>query len=463
MDEKSNRPKKFIIITWGCQMNEHDSEIMCAELEDNGYIKTDNLQDADIVVLNTCSVRKNVDHKVIGFLGTLKHYKKKKPNLIIALGGCMAQNPEIVEFIKKSIPYVNVVFGTRNFYRLPELIEIAEKTESQVINTSTEDEELPGILPARHTSPFKAYVTIMYGCNNFCSYCIVPYTRGREKSRPLSEIYEEVKVLVENGYLEVMLLGQNVNSYGKDLSEDVNFSKLLQKLDEIPGLARIRFMTSHPRDFTDELLETIANSRKVCEHFHLPLQAGSNKVLDKMNRGYSREEYLLLTEKIKNTIPEASITTDIIVGFPGETYEDFKQTLDIVKRVRYDTAYTFVYSPREGTPAAKFADTVSQEEKKRWLTELINIQNRISFEKNKILEGQEWEVLVEGKSKKDPKRWSGRTRTNKVVVFKSDADLIGKIVDVKIECAQTWNLFGKLSKIRNKNESLPLPRNNNIN
>ncbi|HAA89937.1 MAG TPA: tRNA (N6-isopentenyl adenosine(37)-C2)-methylthiotransferase MiaB [Peptococcaceae bacterium] len=448
------------IVTWGCQMNEHDSEIIHALLEKEGYQWTDQIENADLIVLNTCCVRKSAEQKALGFLGNLKRLKKKKPDLVIAVGGCMPQNPEIREYLQKKTPFVNVVFGTRSFHYLPELLKKSLQTNTQVVDTELEKKQLPGILPARHSHPVKAYVTIIYGCDNFCSYCIVPYTRGREKSRPLSDICEEVRDLVRQGYKEIMLLGQNVNDYGKDLQGEVNFATLLQLLDETEGLLRIRYMTSHPRNFSDEIIETIAASKKVCEHFHLPLQAGSNKVLKLMNRGYTREDYLQKVEKIRKLIPGASITTDLIVGFPGETEEDFEDTLDMVQRVRFDAAYTFMFSPRTGTPAAEMPDQVPLEEKKRRLAQLIEVQKQISLEVNQKLRGQTWEILVEGRSKNNPQRWSGRTRTNKVVVFQGNGnDLTGKLVDVQIEAPQSWYLLGSLKKIREKKEeSLPLPR-----
>lgn len=455
---QKNQTKKFIVLTWGCQMNEHDSEIVRALLEDKGYQWTGDFTEANLIVLNTCSVRKSAEQKVLGFLGNLKHQKKKKPGTLIAVGGCMTQNPEIVDILRKKTPFVNIIFGTRNFHRLPTFIAEAEQTKSQVVEPSSEDEEIPNLLPAHHTYPVKAYVTIMYGCDNFCSYCVVPYTRGREKSRPLEEISGEITKLVAQGYREVMLLGQNVNAYGKDLPGNINFVTLLRHLDQISRLSRIRYMTSHPRDFNEELIETIATSQKVCEHFHLPLQAGSNTVLDKMNRGYNREQYLELTKKIRNIIPAASITTDLIVGFPGETEKDFQDTLDLVKKIHFDTAYTFMYSPRPGTLAAQMKDHVPKEEKKLRLTRLVQVQNQISLAINKTLEGQIWEVLVEGRSKTNPARWSGRTRTNKIVVFEGDENLIGKIVEIKIECARTWTLLGSLKNVRGKEESFPLPR-----
>lgn len=451
MDLQIRNGKRLHILTFGCQMNEHDSEIMRALLEKSGYEWTDNIGEADLVVLNTCSVRKHAEQRVLGILGNLKRFKKKKPNLIIALGGCMAQNPEIQEFISNKATYVDVLFGTRNYHKLPELVRKAEECKERVFEPSCGDEEIPSELPAHHSSRVKAYVTIIYGCNNFCSYCIVPYTRGREKSRPPSEIYEEVSQLAEQGFREVILLGQNVNSYGKDLQEDVNFAKLLKMLDPIPGIARIRYTTSHPRDFTDELIDTIAESKKVCEHFHLPVQAGSNKVLEKMNRGYTREDYFELIEKIRKRIPNASITTDIIVGFPGESDRDFLDTLDLVKRVRFDAAYTFIYSPRYGTPAAAMKDEISLEEKKNRLQQLNQLQSQITLEINKGYEGKIVEVLVEGKSKTNPNRWSGRTRTNKIVVFDCQDDLEGELVNIEINCAQTWTLFGAINKERKAN------------
>jgi len=439
-------------------MNEHDTEIMRALLEQEGYLWTSDPEEADIVILNTCSVRKSAEQRALGLLGNLKHRKKRDPDLVIAVGGCMTHNPEVRELLINKIPFVDIIFGTRNYHHLPEFLREAE---SGRVIADDADEEIPGVLPACRTSKVKAYVTIMYGCNNFCSYCIVPYTRGREKSRPLEEVYQEVAELAEKGYQEVMLLGQNVNSYGKDLEGNINFAKLLAEIDKIDGLSRIRYTTSHPRDFTDELIETIAASQKVCEHFHLPLQAGSNKVLQLMNRGYTRERYLELTNSIRERIPEASITTDIIVGFPGETEEDFLDTLDLVERVRFDAAYTFLFSPREGTPAAEMLDQIPDEVKKDRFNRLVELQNKITLEKNLPLVNQLVEVLVEGRSKKDPERWSGRTRTNKIVNFDApdDTDLTGKLVDVQITSAQTWNLNGKLKKVHQKEGSDPLSRN----
>lgn len=450
--------RRFNIWTSGCQMNEHDTEIMRALLEQEGYLWTSDPEEADIVILNTCSVRKSAEQRALGLLGNLKHRKKRDPDLVIAVGGCMTHNPEVRDLLINKIPFVDIIFGTRNYHYLPEFLREAES--GRVIADDV-DEDIPGVLPACRTSKVKAYVTIMYGCNNYCSYCIVPYTRGREKSRPLEEVYQEVAELAERGYQEVMLLGQNVNSYGKDLNGNINFARLLEKIDRIDGLSRIRYMTSHPRDFTDELIETIAASQKVCEHFHLPLQAGSNKILQLMNRGYSRERFLKLTDSVRERIPEASITTDIIVGFPGETEEDFLDTLDLVERVRFDAAYTFLFSAREGTPAAEMSEQIPEEVKKDRFKRLVELQNKITLEQNLPLVNQVVEVLVEGRSKKDPERWSGRTRTNKIVNFEvlDDTDLTGKLADVQIISAQTWNLSGKLKKVQQKEGSAPFSRN----
>ncbi len=449
--------KKCTVITWGCQMNDHDSGVMRALLEQSGFVWAEDVADADVVVLNTCSVRKSAEQKALGFLGALKHLKESRPELIVAVGGCMTQNREIMKQLCQS-GHINVIFGARSFHRLPSLISRFANTGAQVVETDLEDQPLPGVLPAHRDSQVKAHVTIMYGCDNFCSYCVVPYARGRERSRPLTEICEEVVGLVTRGYLEVTLLGQNVNSYGKDLAGGVNFAALLRELDRVPGLARIRYMTSHPRDFSDELIETIRRSRKVCEHFHLPLQSGSNSVLERMNRGYTKEQYLQLVGKIRRAIPAASITTDLICGFPEETEQEFQETLDLVQQVRFDAIYTFLYSPRPGTAAEALPGQVAPDLKKLRLARLMEVQNRISLEINQALSGQSWEVLVEGRSKTNQERWSGRTRTSKIVVFTGEGDLTGKILDVAIDCAQTWNLMASLKNIRLKEESVPLAR-----
>lgn len=455
MQEKM--PKLMYIETWGCQMNDHDSEIMRALLEETGLEWTDEVAEADIVVLNTCSVRKSAEQKVLGFLGTLKHLKESRPGLIVAVGGCMTQNREILKQLTRS-KHVNVIFGARSFHRLPSLIRQFISTRAQVVETDLDDQPPPEALSAHRDSQVRAYVTIMYGCDNFCSYCVVPYARGREKSRQLPEVLQEVRSLADGGYREVTLLGQNVNSYGKDLPGQVNFAALLRGLEQVPGLARVRYMTSHPRDFSGELIEAIRQSRKVCEHFHLPLQSGSNSVLKRMNRGYTREQYMQLVAKIRSAIPGASITTDLILGFPGETGPEFEETLALVRQLRFDSIYTFLYSPRPGTAAALMPDQVSRKVMQERFAMLAEIQNGISLEINQTLVGQSQEVLVEGKSKNNPERWSGRTRTGKIVVFAGDGDLTGQILDVAIDCAQTWNLIGELKNIQKKEESLPITR-----
>ncbi|WP_227766460.1 tRNA (N6-isopentenyl adenosine(37)-C2)-methylthiotransferase MiaB [Zhaonella formicivorans] len=434
----------YHIEIWGCQMNEHDAEILSGMLEQIGYRKTEVLSQADVIILYTCCVREKAEHKVFARLGQLKKYKTTNPNLLIAVGGCMAQQPEMGEDIRVRAPYVDLVFGTHNIHRLPQLLEEAKDAEVTLIEVWDREREIVENLPASRMNKLKAYVTIMYGCNNFCSYCIVPYVRGRERSREPEEIIKELKELASNGFKEIMFLGQNVNSYGKDLARPVDFADLLLQADAIPGLERIRYMTSHPRDFTEKLINTIAGSQKICEHFHLPIQAGSNRILKLMRRGYTKESYLELIAKVREAVPQATLTTDIIVGFPGETDEDFADTLEVITKARFDQAYTFIYSPRKGTPAAEMPDQVPQEVKKERFQKLLDLQNRISWELNQQMLGKIEEVLVEGTSKTDPAKLSGRTRGNKIVVVDGPEELIGHVIKVKIEEAQTWSLQGKI-------------------
>lgn len=441
-----NLIKNYHIVTYGCQMNEHDTEVLSGILEQLGYQWTDRLDAADVLLLNTCCVREKAENKVIGHLGELKKLKQQNPDLVIGVCGCMAQQEGIAEKIRRQTPHVDLVFGTHNIHRLPELLALAREGNSTVIEIWEKEKGIVEAMPMKRAGGVKAYVTITYGCNNFCSYCIVPYVRGRERSRDPQAVYEEVKELTEKGFKEVMLLGQNVNSYGKDLANKVDFADLLRSLEDVQGLERIRYMTSHPRDFSDKLVETIKASRKVCEHFHLPIQSGSNAILKKMNRGYTREYYLELVQKIKEAVPKATLTTDIIVGFPGETEEDFQDTLDVVTKAEFDTAFTFLYSPRSGTPAAKW-EQVPEEAKKERFQRLLELQNRISIAKNRQLLGQVEEVLVEGPSKTNEARLTGRTRGNKVVVLEGDESIIGKTVPVKIIEAQTWSLVGELNPL----------------
>ncbi|MGI6097461.1 MAG: tRNA (N6-isopentenyl adenosine(37)-C2)-methylthiotransferase MiaB [Dethiobacteria bacterium] len=446
---KKDAQKRYFIITFGCQMNEHDSEAIAGILESEGYIRAEDKEDADLLIVNTCAVRRKAELKVLALIGRLRPLKEKKPEMLIAVCGCMAQQKEVAEYLEKRFQHlVDLIFGTFAIPRLPELLQEARDKKGTVIDIVEVDEGREGILVKREDD-LKAWVTITYGCNNFCSYCIVPYVRGREKSRNPKDILREVKQLGKEGFKEVTLLGQNVNSYGKDLEMEITFAALLRELNKVEGIKRIRYMTSHPRDFTDELIEVIRDGEKICEHFHLPLQAGSNRILEKMNRGYSRERYLELVSKIREQIPDSAITTDLIVGFPGETEEDFADTIDMVERIRFDSAFTFVYSKRSGTPAAEMEDQVPEEEKKRRIAVLIDLQNRITRELNENLVGSVQEVLVEGVKGEDPDTYTGRTRTNKIVNFKADDSFAlakGELCLVKIEAEQTWNLNGKYLK-----------------
>jgi tRNA-2-methylthio-N6-dimethylallyladenosine synthase len=422
-------------------MNEHDTEIMEGMLNELGYTATDQEELADLIIFNTCSVRENADNKVFGEIGRMKNIKRENPNMLLALCGCMAQQESVVNRILKSYPQVDMVFGTHNIHKLPELIEQAIMSRETIVDVWQTEGDIIENLPRNRKDGIKACVTIMYGCNNFCTYCIVPHTRGRERSRSVETIINEIKQLKNDGYKEVTLLGQNVNSYGKDLKEDIDFSDLLKLIDEI-GIARIRFMTSHPKDFNDKLIDVIKNGKNICEQIHIPFQAGSNEVLKRMNRKHSREWYLERIKKIKNNIPNVSLSTDIIVGFPDETEEQFEHTIDIVRQVEFDLAYTFIYSPREGTPAANLTDTISVYDKKRRLQKLIEVQNEISKKKNQQYVGEIVEVLVEGYSKTNPQKLTGRTRTNKIVNFIGEETLIGQLVHIRIDLAKTWSLEG---------------------
>jgi len=436
---------KYKVITWGCQMNVHDSEVVSGVLEKMGYTPSEDIKDADILVLNTCSVRETAEQKVYGRLGQLKPLKQNKPNMIIAITGCMVQQPHVVEYIKEKYPFVDIIFGIHNVHKLPQLIENVIYSDYTIVETVEDETWVEEGLPYVREDKVKAWVTITYGCNNFCTYCIVPYVRGRERSRKPEDIINEVKSLAEEGIKEINLLGQNVNSYGRDLKdENINFAGLLKELNKINGIERIRFTTSHPKDLSDELIFAIRDLEKVCEHIHLPIQAGSNKILKLMNRNYTREHYLGLIEKLRKEIPDIAISTDIIVGFPGENEEDFLDTLDIVERVQYDQAFMFMYSKRKGTPAAEMENQVDEEVKKERLNRLMKLQDTISAKKNEQMKDKVVEVLVEGFSKKDKEKLTGRTRTNKVVNFKGPKDIIGKLVKVKIIEPHTFSLIGEL-------------------
>jgi len=425
-------------------MNEHDSEVLAGMLEDLGFTPSNTVEDAGLILLNTCCVREKAESKAFGRLGELALLKRRHPDLILGVCGCMVQQPAMAENLMKRIPALDLVFGTHNVHRLPDLLtQVRNGVRVQEV-WDEEGDPVEG-LPVKR-SGVKAYVTITYGCNNFCTYCIVPYVRGRERSRQPDDVVDEVQNLVADGCREVTLLGQNVNSYGSDLSGRVTFAQLLQRLDTIEGLFRIRYMTSHPRDFTEELIDVIAGSRRICEHFHLPVQAGSNRILQAMHRGYTRGQYLELVREIRDRLPFASITTDIIVGFPGEKEEDFLDTLDLVKLVKFDSAFTFLYSPRTGTPAEKMPDQVPMEEKKRRFQQLLEVQNTISLQLNQDLVGKVVELMVEGQSKTDPVKLAGRTRTNKLVSFDPGQRQYepGQLVGVRITEAKTWSLYGEV-------------------
>jgi len=431
---KLNRPLKYCVTTFGCQMNAHDSEKLKGILDSIGYEEVED-EKADFIIYNTCTVRENANKKLYGHLGHLKNLKKKNPYMIVCLCGCMMQEPHVIETIKSKYKFVDIVFGTHNIYKLAELVDCYFQTQNTVIEVLDESTKTVEALPQKKKYSFKSGVNIMFGCNNFCSYCIVPYVRGRERSRLPEDILSEVKKLADQGVKEIMLLGQNVNSYGKtfDYSENNNlitFPELLEKVCTIDGIERIRFMTSHPKDLSDELIDVMARQPKICKHVHLPVQSGSTNILEKMNRRYTKEKYLSLVDKIRSVMPDISITTDIIVGFPGESESDFIDTLDIVKKVKYDQAFTFIYSKRTGTPAATMDNQVPEEVVKERFKQLLNTVNTISNERIGRFKGQVKNVLVEEINKQDNKLVTGKTEENITVHFEGDVCLIGKIVPV---------------------------------
>lgn len=438
--------RTFYLKTMGCQMNEHDSEVITGILTSLGFNQTDDPATADLILYNTCCVRENPERRVYGHISSFKALKDKNPELIIGICGCMPQQIHELKIMRERLPHVDLIFGTHNIHRLPELLARAESGE-QVIEIWDEANEIVEDLPINRRSSLHAFINIIYGCTNFCSYCIVPYTRGRERSRRPEDIVEEVTRLAEQGYKEITLLGQNVNAYGKELSLKVDFSKLLSLVNNIEGIERIRFTTSHPKDMKDNLIEAIADLPKVCEHLHLPVQAGSDRVLRKMNRGYTVTYYLDLVEKIRAAIPHISLTTDLIVGFPGETETDFQHTLSLVEKVRFSSAFTFIYSLRKGTPAATMPDHVPEDIKKDRIYRLIELQNKISNDYMQSLIGKKVEVLVDS-SGPGQDQLSGRTRTHKQVFFSGNSDLVSQLVSVKIIKAKTWSLAGELIKNR---------------
>lgn len=438
------RDLTFCVHTFGCQMNARDSEKLVGILEQAGYVETED-EHADFVIYNTCTVRENANNKVYGRLGYLSNYKKKNPNMKIALCGCMMQEAVVVEKIKKSYRCVDLIFGTHNIYKFAELLCRCLESDSMIIDIWEDTDKIVEDLPVKRKFSFKSGVNIMFGCNNFCSYCIVPYVRGRERSREPKDIIREIESLVADGVCEIMLLGQNVNSYGKNLDTPVTFAELLREVDQIEGLQRIRFMTSHPKDLSDELIEAIRDCSKVCRHLHLPLQSGSSRILKKMNRHYTKESYLELVGKLRKAVPDIALTTDIIVGFPGETDEDFAETMDIVKQVEYDSAFTFIYSKRTGTPAAVMEDQVPAETVKERFDALLKVVQEISARKAMRLTGQTLPVLAEEMNEQDDTLVTGRLENNSVVHFAGTKEMIGQIYPVTLETCKGFYYLGKVA------------------
>ncbi|MDH2335714.1 tRNA (N6-isopentenyl adenosine(37)-C2)-methylthiotransferase MiaB [Clostridium perfringens] len=445
MTIENNMDKKlFCISTYGCQMNEEDSEKLSGMLKSQGYERTENKEEASIIIFNTCCVRENAENKVFGNLGQLKQLKKKNPNLVIAICGCMIQQVGMADKVLKTFPYVDIIFGTHNAHKFPEYLHRVLQEGVQVKEILNKEEGIVEGLPIDRKSDVKAFVTIMYGCNNFCTYCIVPYVRGRERSRKSEDIIKEIEELVSQGYKEITLLGQNVNSYGKGLEEDIDFAGLLRKVNEVKGLERVRFMTSHPKDLSDDVIMAIKECDKLCEQVHLPVQSGSSRILKEMNRHYDREYYLDLVKKIKSEIPDVTLTTDIIIGFPGETEEDFLDTLSLCEEVGYDSAFTFIYSRRNHTPADKMENQIPDDIKHDRFNRLVEAINKKVVIKNKEYEGKVVEVLVEGPSKNDETKLTGRTRNGKLVNFAGDEKLVGELVNLKIVRAQPFSLIGEI-------------------
>ena len=435
--------KKYLIITYGCQMNENDSEKISGMVEELGYSRTEDEKDADLIIMNTCSVRENANNRFFGNLGNFKKLKKKKPDLILAVCGCMMQEGHIVKKIKEKYSFVDIVFGTHNIASLPSLLEECDAKRKLIVEVLEDSDKLAEGLPVHRQFKHKAFVSIMKGCNNFCSYCIVPYTRGRERSREYQNILSEVRELANDGVKEVTLLGQNVNSYGKNLDDPVPFSKLLKMVSEVEGIERVRFMTSHPKDLSDELIEVIRDNPKICRHIHLPMQSGSSRILKLMNRHYDKDTYIKLVKKIRREIPDVAITTDIIVGFPTETEEDFLDTLDVYKECEFDTAFTFIYSKREGTKAAVMDGQIDEKTVKDRFDRLLKLHDEIVLKQNKKYLDREVDILIDGKSKTNDNVLTGRTSSFKLVNFTGKGET-GDIVKVKITDVHTFHLSGEV-------------------
>lgn len=440
----AEKPKAYVH-TYGCQGNVADGERLQGMLRDIGYDFTNTAEDADLVLYNTCAIREHAEDRVFGNVGALKPIKKQKPNLIIALCGCMMQQQSVADKIKSSYSFVDLVFGTHNIHKLPEFIYRRLSSGKRVIDITDSDGVIAEGLPLKRDGSFKAWIPIMYGCNNFCSYCIVPYVRGRERSRDFDNIIAEVKQVVSQGYKEITLLGQNVNSYNKDLEKDKQFPALLKAISEIEGDFIIRFMTSHPRDCTKELLDVMALSDKIAKHLHLPFQSGNDRVLKEMNRHYDREKYLSLIDYAYGVMPELSITSDVIVGFPGETYEEFQDTLSLIEQVKYTSLFTFIFSPRPGTKAYDMPDPISREEKGKWFKQLTDLQESIAAKRTASMLGKTYRVLVEEKAK-DEGMLSGRTQGNVIIEFPGDESLIGSFINVTVTNPRTWIVYGEIEK-----------------
>ena len=441
--KKLGRSLTFCVTTFGCQMNARDSEKLRGILNQIGYEEAEE-DEADFVIYNTCTVRENANTRVYGRLGQLKPRKKQQPHMMIGLCGCMMQEPEVIAKLKKSYSFVDIIFGTHNIYKFAELICERYEAGKMVVDIWEDTDKIVEDLPNERKYAFKSGINIMFGCNNFCSYCIVPYVRGRERSRKPEAIIREIERLVKDGVSEVMLLGQNVNSYGKTLDEPITFAELLRRIEKIEGLKRIRFMTSHPKDLSDELIEVMASSEKICKHLHLPVQSGSTRILKKMNRRYTKESYLELAEKIKKAVPDISLTTDIIVGFPGETEEDFQETLDVVRKVRYDSAFTFIYSKRTGTPAAVLEEQVPEEIVKDRFDRLLKEVQSISAEVCSVHTKTVQRVLVESVNDHDDSLVTGRMSNNLLVHFPGEKDLVGKLVDVRLDTCKGFYYLGEM-------------------
>ncbi|WP_303857978.1 tRNA (N6-isopentenyl adenosine(37)-C2)-methylthiotransferase MiaB [Aminicella lysinilytica] len=438
--------KTFHITTFGCQMNEHDSEILAGMLTNMGYEEVAERKDATVAIINTCSVRDNADKRFFGTLGQLKRRKEDQPDFIVCVCGCMMQQQPIIDTLKTKYPWVDIIFGTHNIHRFPELLNNVLQEKDKEMEIWADGGEIVEGLPAKRLFKSKALVNIMFGCNNFCTYCIVPYTRGRERSRRPEDIVREIQALAADGVREVMLLGQNVNSYkGINAGGDqVDFAGLVWMIADVDGIERIRFMTSHPKDMSDDLIDAFARCDKLCKNVHLPVQSGSSNILKRMNRHYDRDSYLLLVEKLRKAVPDITISTDIIVGFPGETEEEFQETLDLIAKVRYDSAFTFLYSVRQGTPAADYEDQIPEAVKHERFNRLVELVNSISAEKNAVYDGRIERVLVEGRSKRNSNAYSGRTDGFKLVNFKGEENMVGTFVDVEITEGKTFSLEGRI-------------------